>query len=714
MKHHNDPENVLVVEYGKCSICGQEGNFKIKKTFSLREAYCPYCQGSKRNRDLAKAILKTFIQGEVTSLKENLDSLKNLAIFEAQASGPIHRVLCGLPDYVCSEYFGEIPVGSESKKGICCENLESLTFPNNRFDLVITQDVLEHVRNPETAFLELNRVLKPGGFHIFTVPIHEGRRTVKRVEDKDGREVFHRPPVHHGDPLRGEGSLVCTDFGDDLVEYLKSLNLPTEVISRENFYAPDQIPRLDETLDYEKYLVGKAKGRLLDLLLYNSIVFRTRKEKDGSILAWTGERFVPWAEDPIINYEHLHRYAFAKEFVAGKNVIDLASGEGYGSALLAETAASIIGVDIDEVSIRHASQKYQRANLKFIKGSITDIPIEGHGLFDVAICFEALEHISNHGQLLQEIKRLLKREGVLIISTPNKKIYSDEANYHNPFHLKELYFEEFQKQLSNSFGNVCFFGQKIFPASNIFPLGGNGGLSRSFAVEKKENAFAFVPPGQKPARYFIAVATDHRAAGDPIPGESYLVDLSHSCTISPLATRPSVAPNEESLEAMYRKVQELLRQGKEEKAIQGLEKIIARFPQVGLAHNDLAVLALGKGEMEKALCHYEKAVELEPENITFKKNLGEFYFVVRKDKVKAVGTLLEILKKHPDDGETLTMLGDISIRSGCQEEGETFFRRAIEVDPSNEEARHFLLTLNGQIFGGKEVFPSREKEMGVG
>ncbi|MBP1719783.1 MAG: glycosyl transferase, partial [Deltaproteobacteria bacterium] len=518
---------------------------------------------------------------------------------------------------------------------------------------------------------------------------------------------------HHGDPLRGEGSLVCTDFGEDLIEGLKNLNLPTEIISREIFYTPDQIPLLEERKDYKRYLEWKAKGKLLNFLLYNSIVFRTPKAKTGSNLAWTGERFVPWVEDPIIQYEHLHRYAYAKQFVSGKRVIDLACGEGYGSDLLAETAASVIGLDIDELSIRHASQKYQRANLKFIQGSITAIPIQGRGILDVAVCFEALEHIFEQTQLLKEVKRLLSPEGILLISTPNKKIYSDDPVYRNPFHVKEMYFEEFREELSALFSNVFFFGQKIFPASNIFPLGENNGISQALAVEKKEGGFAFSPFSKKPARYFLALATDGKRIGEVAPGESYLVDLSETCRISPVKTRLPIVPAAGILEARYRKIQDLLLQGKEDQALRSLEEFVENFPQSGLAHNDLAVLALGRGEMDKALRHYEKAVELEPENITFKKNLGEFYFVVQQDKPKAEKILSMILEKNPDDGETLALLGEICIRSGSMAEGETYFRRAIEVDPENEKAHNFLQALSEKKVGRKEALPRPKQEGGV-
>jgi 2-polyprenyl-3-methyl-5-hydroxy-6-metoxy-1,4-benzoquinol methylase len=123
-------------------------------------------------------------------------------------------------------------------------------------------------------------------------------------------------------------------------------------------------------------------------------------------LQWTGERFVPGMPGGI-RYEHLHRYALCRHLVAGKHVLDIASGEGYGSAALAGWAASVVGVDIDDGSIRHARQKYGRLpNLSFRKGSADAIPI-GDDEIEVAVCFETIEHLGNHQGLLGEIRRVL-------------------------------------------------------------------------------------------------------------------------------------------------------------------------------------------------------------------------------------------------------------------------------------------------------------------
>ena len=152
------------------------------------------------------------------------------------------------------------------------------------------------------------------------------------------------------------------------------------------------------------------------------------------MLECTGERYLPWLEATTTGYEHLHRYAYATQFVKDKTVLDLASGEGYGSYLLAGTASSVVGIDIDRDAVRHASNKYIRENLQFRLGSILEIPVEGRHLFDVIVCFEALEHVEDHHQLLKEVKRLLLPNGLFIVSTPNKWAYTDEPKYKNPLH----------------------------------------------------------------------------------------------------------------------------------------------------------------------------------------------------------------------------------------------------------------------------------------
>jgi len=187
-------------------------------------------------------------------------------------------------------------------------------------------------------------------------------------------------------------------------------------------------------------------------------------------MEFTGERFVPQL-DGEIKYEHLHRYALTLDFVEGRSVLDIASGEGYGSALLAKRAANVIGVDIDPDSIAHAQSQYGDVpNLKFLVGSCSEIPVADASI-DVIVSFETIEHHDQHEEMMQEFKRILKPDGCLIISSPNRLVYSDEYQRSNPFHIKELYYEEFVDLMKRYFQQVQIYGQQLAVGSWVISLG---------------------------------------------------------------------------------------------------------------------------------------------------------------------------------------------------------------------------------------------------
>lgn len=178
------------------------------------------------------------------------------------------------------------------------------------------------------------------------------------------------------------------------------------------------------------------------------------------------ERLVPSIKGQTA-MEHLHRYSIARDLCHGKAVLDLACGEGYGSALLAQTAHEVIGIDISEEAIANASSKYQRRNLRFVVGSATDLPLDSSSV-DLVACFETIEHILDQAAMLAEIKRVLTPSGVLIISTPDKTQYGAADNLPpNPYHAKELTPDEFEELLGWYFGKVRVFGQRVTYASNI-------------------------------------------------------------------------------------------------------------------------------------------------------------------------------------------------------------------------------------------------------
>lgn len=191
-------------------------------------------------------------------------------------------------------------------------------------------------------------------------------------------------------------------------------------------------------------------------------------------MEFTGERLQTEINGQIA-IEHLHRYAIAKDFVEGKVVLDIASGEGYGTHLMAETARETFGVDISEEAVKHASNKYKKSNLKYIAGSAEKIPFENEK-FDVVVSYETIEHLVDHQKMIDEIKRVMKKDGVLIISSPDKKKYTDETGHNNAYHLKELYFDEFKKLISSNFAHCHFYLQGFMIGSLLFSENNKNGL----------------------------------------------------------------------------------------------------------------------------------------------------------------------------------------------------------------------------------------------
>ncbi|MCU0541864.1 MAG: class I SAM-dependent methyltransferase [Oscillatoriaceae cyanobacterium Prado104] len=229
-------------------------------------------------------------------------------------------------------------------------------------------------------------------------------------------------------------------------------------------------------------------------------------------MAFTGERYVPTVQGRI-RYEHLHRYALALEFVQGKSVLDIASGEGYGSAYLSKVANSVIGVDIDRECVNFSRKKYgDIANLEFVVGSCDAIPLSSESL-DIVTSFETIEHHDKHDEMMREIKRVLKPGGVLVISAPNRLTYSENpqsasANPNNQFHVKEPYEYQFVSLLSRYFKNVKLYGQRLAIGSFVFPLLANSLPStiRSYTSKKDDLKREFC--SLREPIYFVAVCSD--------------------------------------------------------------------------------------------------------------------------------------------------------------------------------------------------------------
>src|SRR3990172_714036 len=219
--------------FRKCTVCGSKINFapQVDKIDNLRETRaCPNCQASKRNIDMAECILKVCDIPATRSLSDSIKKFENMHIYELASGGPIQKLFSCLPNFVCSEYFDDVRPGDYHGTGIRCEDVQALTFREDTFHLVISQDVFEHVPNPPIGFREIHRILKPGGYHVFTVPFDRNKpKSITRSLVENGKIKYLLSPVYHGDPIRSEGALVFTDFGYDLIDSLKKIGFEVEL-----------------------------------------------------------------------------------------------------------------------------------------------------------------------------------------------------------------------------------------------------------------------------------------------------------------------------------------------------------------------------------------------------------------------------------------------------------------------------------------------------
>jgi SAM-dependent methyltransferase len=204
---------------GYCVICMADVTFSAQEPW-LRDHYrCARCGSIPRQRAI------------VHVMNQLRPGWRSLAMHESSPSIGFFAQHCGA--YSSSYFYEDVPVGSV-KDGNRCENLEALTFPDESFDLFVTQDVLEHVFHPDRALAEIMRVLRRGGAHIFTAPKHKlVLKSYRRAALAEGRVTHLHEPVYHGNPIGDGRSLVTWDYGadfDDLLQEWSGYSTSTYVI----------------------------------------------------------------------------------------------------------------------------------------------------------------------------------------------------------------------------------------------------------------------------------------------------------------------------------------------------------------------------------------------------------------------------------------------------------------------------------------------------
>jgi SAM-dependent methyltransferase len=176
-------------------------------------------------------------------------------------------------------------------------------------------------------------------------------------------------------------------------------------------------------------------------------------------LELTGERTLP--DVPAENYwyrRHLAVYEWIADRVAGGRVLDMACGEGYGSSVLAQTAASVVGVDGNPEAHEHARLRYTRPGLSFQWGAVETYGEPGS--FDAVVFLQTIEHVVDPAAVLAHFRRLLAPGGVAYVSTPNVETLAPHGavKSDNPWHLREYRAEEFASLCRDAFGQVEMLG----------------------------------------------------------------------------------------------------------------------------------------------------------------------------------------------------------------------------------------------------------------
>lgn len=197
---------------GCCPICEKEVVFFSENEWFRDFYFCPICKSIPRERALMHVI--------------NIyhPNWRSLVIHETSPAnrGTSEKLRKECKTYIASYYFPNIMSGSYYQ-GYLCENMEALSFQDNSIDIHISQDVFEHVLFPEKAFKEVRRTLKPGGAHIFTVPLVNKNNPSEMLAtlNEEGKIVnLVTPAEYHGDPLSSNGSLVTRRWGYDITKFI--------------------------------------------------------------------------------------------------------------------------------------------------------------------------------------------------------------------------------------------------------------------------------------------------------------------------------------------------------------------------------------------------------------------------------------------------------------------------------------------------------------
>ncbi len=206
--------------FGYCSCCGRRGLFyAFADVHPDEELLYLYC----RHRKVARTLLAELELSRHPSIRHAREDLSGFRILDSSGTGPMSRAMAGVEGWIRGWYGEGAP-----PEGCRLADLQRFPFENASLDVVVSEDVLEHVPDLEAAIREIGRALRPGGMHLFTMPYRKDAATVRRSEIRDGARVACLPDVFHHDPDTRRGVLVYQDIGNDFEDLCRSCGLSFE------------------------------------------------------------------------------------------------------------------------------------------------------------------------------------------------------------------------------------------------------------------------------------------------------------------------------------------------------------------------------------------------------------------------------------------------------------------------------------------------------
>ena len=429
----------------RCTVCGYTGALHHDGA-PIRESYrCKRCKASLRYREQARFVLKHFSKEGSMHLSELCEEreFRGLRIYEPGLIGPFRKHLRSLPGYKSSGFWSNVKPG-DWNGDVQCQDLMRLTYEDESFDLVLTSDIFEHVRRPFEGFREVDRVLKHGGLHIFSVPVKHPipSETVSRVDTGGTVDIPILPEHYHGAPMGGR-ALVYTDFGEDMTEIMSKDGIVLEI----------------ESSDTGTHATG-VRGQVLTFLWKKSASTREGVARCGSKLPTESgatpcnicgrHRFKAGPKGrtsrggrlPACAYcGSLERHRFIRrvwtcvpaEYLSGKDVLQFSNDPAVEKKWFRSFEVSVFG-------------RKNSLNLEKID--------RASGAYDVVICNHVLEHVEKDRQAFREIMRILRSGGFLQFSVPNPKVRAETVDWGYPRSDLHDHYRNYGRDLVQRFGEA--------------------------------------------------------------------------------------------------------------------------------------------------------------------------------------------------------------------------------------------------------------------